>query len=182
MRCISFFFPTSCVAAASVPASETESVNTENQNGEDEKTPCCGPLWWECTILCVASLSEKHGRSPYFKSPCCPFSLSHSGRILPLLPSLLFSLGLKQTIPFYFSSVPHSVMILNVYVLTTQCSAHNSATSFIWTNSSFFQSKNFKVKVQVSIFVGLCLCMMCIIYKCIRMYMWFGSYLTVFEC
>uniref|UniRef100_A0A3P9NNI5 Voltage-dependent L-type calcium channel subunit alpha n=1 Tax=Poecilia reticulata TaxID=8081 RepID=A0A3P9NNI5_POERE len=29
----------------SVPASETESVNTENQNGEDEKTPCCGPLW-----------------------------------------------------------------------------------------------------------------------------------------
>uniref|UniRef100_A0A3Q2ZLU0 Voltage-dependent L-type calcium channel subunit alpha n=1 Tax=Kryptolebias marmoratus TaxID=37003 RepID=A0A3Q2ZLU0_KRYMA len=28
----------------SVPASETESVNTENQNGEDEKTPCCGPL------------------------------------------------------------------------------------------------------------------------------------------
>lgn len=33
------------VALASVPASETESVNTENQNGEDEKTPCCGPLW-----------------------------------------------------------------------------------------------------------------------------------------
>lgn len=32
-------------ATASVPASETESVNTENQNGEDEKTPCCGPLW-----------------------------------------------------------------------------------------------------------------------------------------
>lgn len=32
-------------AAASVPASETESVNTENQNGEDEKTTCCGPLW-----------------------------------------------------------------------------------------------------------------------------------------
>uniref|UniRef100_A0A3Q1C7I3 Voltage-dependent L-type calcium channel subunit alpha n=1 Tax=Amphiprion ocellaris TaxID=80972 RepID=A0A3Q1C7I3_AMPOC len=30
----------------SVPASETESVNTENQNGEDEKTPCyCGSLW-----------------------------------------------------------------------------------------------------------------------------------------
>uniref|UniRef100_A0A3P8UHN2 Voltage-dependent L-type calcium channel subunit alpha n=1 Tax=Cynoglossus semilaevis TaxID=244447 RepID=A0A3P8UHN2_CYNSE len=28
----------------SVPASETESVNTENQNGEDEKTPCCGTL------------------------------------------------------------------------------------------------------------------------------------------
>lgn len=32
-------------AAASVPASETESVNTENQNGEEEKTTCCGPLW-----------------------------------------------------------------------------------------------------------------------------------------
>uniref|UniRef100_A0A8D0A882 Voltage-dependent L-type calcium channel subunit alpha n=1 Tax=Sander lucioperca TaxID=283035 RepID=A0A8D0A882_SANLU len=28
----------------SVPPSETESVNTENQNGEEEKTPCCGPL------------------------------------------------------------------------------------------------------------------------------------------
>uniref|UniRef100_A0A8C6P3N8 Voltage-dependent L-type calcium channel subunit alpha n=1 Tax=Nothobranchius furzeri TaxID=105023 RepID=A0A8C6P3N8_NOTFU len=28
----------------SVPASETESVNTENQNEEDAKTPCCGPL------------------------------------------------------------------------------------------------------------------------------------------
>uniref|UniRef100_A0A8C6P491 Voltage-dependent L-type calcium channel subunit alpha n=1 Tax=Nothobranchius furzeri TaxID=105023 RepID=A0A8C6P491_NOTFU len=31
-------------ASASVPASETESVNTENQNEEDAKTPCCGPL------------------------------------------------------------------------------------------------------------------------------------------
>uniref|UniRef100_A0A8C4ZNG9 Voltage-dependent L-type calcium channel subunit alpha n=1 Tax=Gadus morhua TaxID=8049 RepID=A0A8C4ZNG9_GADMO len=28
----------------SVPASETESVNTENPNGEDEKAPCCGPF------------------------------------------------------------------------------------------------------------------------------------------
>uniref|UniRef100_A0A3B4CRF5 Voltage-dependent L-type calcium channel subunit alpha n=1 Tax=Pygocentrus nattereri TaxID=42514 RepID=A0A3B4CRF5_PYGNA len=28
----------------SVPASETESVNTENEKGEDEKTTCCGPL------------------------------------------------------------------------------------------------------------------------------------------
>uniref|UniRef100_A0A4W6ES09 Voltage-dependent L-type calcium channel subunit alpha n=1 Tax=Lates calcarifer TaxID=8187 RepID=A0A4W6ES09_LATCA len=34
----------------SVPASETESVNTENQNGEDEKTPCCGPLCHNATI------------------------------------------------------------------------------------------------------------------------------------
>uniref|UniRef100_A0A3Q2YPS5 Voltage-dependent L-type calcium channel subunit alpha n=1 Tax=Hippocampus comes TaxID=109280 RepID=A0A3Q2YPS5_HIPCM len=33
-----------CKRNPSVPASETESVNTENQNGEDEKTPCCGPL------------------------------------------------------------------------------------------------------------------------------------------
>uniref|UniRef100_A0A8B9JHF7 Calcium channel, voltage-dependent, L type, alpha 1D subunit, a n=1 Tax=Astyanax mexicanus TaxID=7994 RepID=A0A8B9JHF7_ASTMX len=28
----------------SVPASETESVNTENEKGEDEKATCCGPL------------------------------------------------------------------------------------------------------------------------------------------
>ncbi|KAJ8394798.1 hypothetical protein AAFF_G00041530 [Aldrovandia affinis] len=28
----------------SIQASETESVNTENANGEDEKVPCCGPL------------------------------------------------------------------------------------------------------------------------------------------
>uniref|UniRef100_A0A3Q1EF96 Voltage-dependent L-type calcium channel subunit alpha n=1 Tax=Acanthochromis polyacanthus TaxID=80966 RepID=A0A3Q1EF96_9TELE len=35
----------------SVPASETESVNTENQNGEDEKTPCCGPLCYTNIML-----------------------------------------------------------------------------------------------------------------------------------
>uniref|UniRef100_A0A8C9TP71 Voltage-dependent L-type calcium channel subunit alpha n=1 Tax=Scleropages formosus TaxID=113540 RepID=A0A8C9TP71_SCLFO len=29
----------------SVPASETESVNTENVNSEDEKMPCCGARW-----------------------------------------------------------------------------------------------------------------------------------------
>uniref|UniRef100_A0A6Q2ZR37 Voltage-dependent L-type calcium channel subunit alpha n=1 Tax=Esox lucius TaxID=8010 RepID=A0A6Q2ZR37_ESOLU len=38
----------------SMPASETESVNTDNPNGEDEKANCCGPLWtfgpWPCTI------------------------------------------------------------------------------------------------------------------------------------
>uniref|UniRef100_A0A3B3ZF44 Voltage-dependent L-type calcium channel subunit alpha n=1 Tax=Periophthalmus magnuspinnatus TaxID=409849 RepID=A0A3B3ZF44_9GOBI len=34
----------------SVPASETESVNTENQT-EDEKTPCCGPLCIICYVL-----------------------------------------------------------------------------------------------------------------------------------
>ncbi|XP_034552493.1 voltage-dependent L-type calcium channel subunit alpha-1D [Notolabrus celidotus] len=29
----------------SMPTSETESVNTENHNGGEEKSPCCGPLW-----------------------------------------------------------------------------------------------------------------------------------------
>ncbi|XP_037832713.1 voltage-dependent L-type calcium channel subunit alpha-1D isoform X10 [Kryptolebias marmoratus] len=28
----------------SMPTSETESVNTDNHNGEDDKSPCCGPL------------------------------------------------------------------------------------------------------------------------------------------
>uniref|UniRef100_A0A665U625 Voltage-dependent L-type calcium channel subunit alpha n=1 Tax=Echeneis naucrates TaxID=173247 RepID=A0A665U625_ECHNA len=28
----------------SMPTSETESVNTENHNGEEDKSPCCGPL------------------------------------------------------------------------------------------------------------------------------------------
>lgn len=31
--------------AASMP-SETESVNTDNHTGADDKSPCCGPLWW----------------------------------------------------------------------------------------------------------------------------------------
>lgn len=30
---------------ASMP-SETESVNTDNHAGADDKSPCCGPLWW----------------------------------------------------------------------------------------------------------------------------------------
>ncbi|KAF3689886.1 Voltage-dependent L-type calcium channel subunit alpha-1D CHCACHA1D [Channa argus] len=38
------WFSQSSDTHASIPASETESVNTENQNGENEKTPCCGPL------------------------------------------------------------------------------------------------------------------------------------------
>uniref|UniRef100_A0A8D0A9H6 Voltage-dependent L-type calcium channel subunit alpha n=1 Tax=Sander lucioperca TaxID=283035 RepID=A0A8D0A9H6_SANLU len=38
------WFSQSSDTHASVPPSETESVNTENQNGEEEKTPCCGPL------------------------------------------------------------------------------------------------------------------------------------------
>ncbi|XP_036388954.1 voltage-dependent L-type calcium channel subunit alpha-1D-like [Megalops cyprinoides] len=33
----------------SMQASETESVNTENANGEDEKVPCCGPLCQKIT-------------------------------------------------------------------------------------------------------------------------------------
>uniref|UniRef100_A0A4W6EVJ0 Voltage-dependent L-type calcium channel subunit alpha n=1 Tax=Lates calcarifer TaxID=8187 RepID=A0A4W6EVJ0_LATCA len=44
------WFSQSSDTHASVPASETESVNTENQNGEDEKTPCCGPLCHNATI------------------------------------------------------------------------------------------------------------------------------------
>ena len=44
-------------------------------------------------------------------------------------------------------------MLLTCHLLTSQSFA----------NSSVFQSKNFKVKVQVSIFVGLCLCMMLIV-------------------
>ncbi|CAL8381792.1 unnamed protein product, partial [Boreogadus saida] len=38
------WFSQSSETHASVPASETESVNTENPNGEDEKAPCCGPF------------------------------------------------------------------------------------------------------------------------------------------
>uniref|UniRef100_A0A8B9JKI4 Voltage-dependent L-type calcium channel subunit alpha n=1 Tax=Astyanax mexicanus TaxID=7994 RepID=A0A8B9JKI4_ASTMX len=38
------FFSQSSETHASVPASETESVNTENEKGEDEKATCCGPL------------------------------------------------------------------------------------------------------------------------------------------
>ncbi|XP_037540882.1 voltage-dependent L-type calcium channel subunit alpha-1D [Nematolebias whitei] len=33
----------------SMPTSETESVNTENPNGEDDKSPCCGPLCQKIT-------------------------------------------------------------------------------------------------------------------------------------
>uniref|UniRef100_A0A8C7V4H6 Voltage-dependent L-type calcium channel subunit alpha n=1 Tax=Oncorhynchus mykiss TaxID=8022 RepID=A0A8C7V4H6_ONCMY len=37
-----------CDVTASVPASETESVNTDNPNGEDDKANCCGP---HCQIV-----------------------------------------------------------------------------------------------------------------------------------
>ncbi|XP_069393044.1 calcium channel, voltage-dependent, L type, alpha 1D subunit, a isoform X8 [Paralichthys olivaceus] len=43
----------------SVPASETESVNTENQNGEDEKTPCCGAL---CQKISKSKFSRRWRR------------------------------------------------------------------------------------------------------------------------
>ncbi|CAG06879.1 unnamed protein product, partial [Tetraodon nigroviridis] len=43
----------------SVPASETESVNTENQNGEDEKTTCCGPL---CQKISKSKFSRRWRR------------------------------------------------------------------------------------------------------------------------
>ncbi|XP_024915875.1 calcium channel, voltage-dependent, L type, alpha 1D subunit, a [Cynoglossus semilaevis] len=43
----------------SVPASETESVNTENQNGEDEKTPCCGTL---CQKISKSKFSRRWRR------------------------------------------------------------------------------------------------------------------------
>ncbi|XP_037832719.1 voltage-dependent L-type calcium channel subunit alpha-1D isoform X16 [Kryptolebias marmoratus] len=33
----------------SMPTSETESVNTDNHNGEDDKSPCCGPLCQKIT-------------------------------------------------------------------------------------------------------------------------------------
>uniref|UniRef100_A0A8C7WLL1 Voltage-dependent L-type calcium channel subunit alpha n=1 Tax=Oncorhynchus mykiss TaxID=8022 RepID=A0A8C7WLL1_ONCMY len=37
------WFSQSTESHASVPASETESVNTDNPNGEDDKANCCGP-------------------------------------------------------------------------------------------------------------------------------------------
>lgn len=51
VRCIAKISPVSmCLYvsvcdAASMPTSETESVNTENHSGVD-KSLCCGPLWW----------------------------------------------------------------------------------------------------------------------------------------
>ncbi|XP_037832707.1 voltage-dependent L-type calcium channel subunit alpha-1D isoform X4 [Kryptolebias marmoratus] len=38
------WFSQSTETQASMPTSETESVNTDNHNGEDDKSPCCGPL------------------------------------------------------------------------------------------------------------------------------------------
>ncbi|KAK5599939.1 Voltage-dependent L-type calcium channel subunit alpha-1D [Crenichthys baileyi] len=38
------WFSHSTETQASMPTSETESVNTDNHNGEEGKSPCCGPL------------------------------------------------------------------------------------------------------------------------------------------
>ncbi|XP_038149950.1 voltage-dependent L-type calcium channel subunit alpha-1D isoform X3 [Cyprinodon tularosa] len=38
------WFSQSTETQASMPTSETESVNTDNHNGEEGKSPCCGPL------------------------------------------------------------------------------------------------------------------------------------------
>ncbi|XP_056158125.1 calcium channel, voltage-dependent, L type, alpha 1D subunit, a [Lampris incognitus] len=53
------WFSQSSDTHASVPASETESVNTENPNGEDEKTPCCGPL---CQKISKSKFSRRWRR------------------------------------------------------------------------------------------------------------------------
>ncbi|XP_015246062.1 PREDICTED: voltage-dependent L-type calcium channel subunit alpha-1D-like isoform X6 [Cyprinodon variegatus] len=53
------WFSQSSDTHASVPASETESVNTENQNGEEEKTPCCGPL---CQKISKSKFSRRWRR------------------------------------------------------------------------------------------------------------------------
>ncbi|KAM6977733.1 voltage-dependent L-type calcium channel subunit alpha-1D [Aplochiton taeniatus] len=42
------WFSQSTETHASVPTSETESVNTENHNGEGDKATCCGPLCRRC--------------------------------------------------------------------------------------------------------------------------------------
>ncbi|KAM4610826.1 voltage-dependent L-type calcium channel subunit alpha-1D [Polymixia lowei] len=43
------WFTQSTETQASMPTSETESVNTENHNGEEGKSPCCGPLCQKIT-------------------------------------------------------------------------------------------------------------------------------------
>lgn len=35
-----------CLCDAASAPSETESANTDNHTGADDKSPCCGPLWW----------------------------------------------------------------------------------------------------------------------------------------
>uniref|UniRef100_UPI0037E9A94A voltage-dependent L-type calcium channel subunit alpha-1D n=1 Tax=Semicossyphus pulcher TaxID=241346 RepID=UPI0037E9A94A len=43
------WFSQSTETQASMPTSETESVNTENHNGVEDKSPCCGPLCQKIT-------------------------------------------------------------------------------------------------------------------------------------
>ncbi|KAM8829438.1 voltage-dependent L-type calcium channel subunit alpha-1D isoform 5-T5 [Synchiropus picturatus] len=43
------WFTQSTETQASMPTSETESVNTDNHNGEDDISPCCGPLCQKIT-------------------------------------------------------------------------------------------------------------------------------------
>ncbi|XP_038149949.1 voltage-dependent L-type calcium channel subunit alpha-1D isoform X2 [Cyprinodon tularosa] len=43
------WFSQSTETQASMPTSETESVNTDNHNGEEGKSPCCGPLCQKIT-------------------------------------------------------------------------------------------------------------------------------------
>lgn len=50
--------------AASVP-SETESANTDNHAGADDKSPCCGPLWW--VLLFNKSIPKTVKMLPLFK-------------------------------------------------------------------------------------------------------------------
>ncbi|XP_028302810.1 calcium channel, voltage-dependent, L type, alpha 1D subunit, a isoform X3 [Gouania willdenowi] len=53
------WFSQSSDTHASAPASETESVNTETQGAEDEKTPCCGPL---CQKISKSKFSRRWRR------------------------------------------------------------------------------------------------------------------------
>ncbi|XP_063321232.1 voltage-dependent L-type calcium channel subunit alpha-1D isoform X3 [Pelmatolapia mariae] len=43
------WFTQSTETQASIPTSETESVTTDNHNGEEDKSPCCGPLCQKIT-------------------------------------------------------------------------------------------------------------------------------------
>ncbi|XP_060913471.1 voltage-dependent L-type calcium channel subunit alpha-1D [Labrus mixtus] len=52
------WFTQSTETQASIPTSETESANTENHNGGEEKSPCCGPL---CQKI-IKSKCSRQGR------------------------------------------------------------------------------------------------------------------------
>lgn len=44
---------------ASIPTSETESVNTDNHTGVEDKSPCCGPLWWVWQYYCYDNVIKR---------------------------------------------------------------------------------------------------------------------------